>query len=202
MTPAHVDLTARNNADWTQAFVLYASPGVAPPWAAVETWASGVAYQSTSPASVVRDPTTGDLWVAAASVGGSWVSGATWAADAANWVNIGVASAYAGTPFSLVGATLKLTLAQTGGSGDTAVPRIVVIQLTSDGSDSSGQDALFIDDAINGAWHMNLPKTRAAKVPPGTYSYDVVASIGLTPSTTVTIPLLWGQFTVVEGATP
>ena len=202
MTPALVNLTTRNNVDWTQNFVLYTSPGPSPPWANVEEWQAETTYQSTEPASVVTEPATGDLYVAAASVDGAWVSADTWLADAPNWVNIGVASAYVGNPFSLVGATLKLTLAQQGSDGNASIPRIIVTQLTSDGSDPSGQDALFIDDPVNGGWHINLPKARASTVPPGVYAYDVVAIVGLTPSTTTYTPILYGTFTVLEGSTP
>lgn len=191
--PYQVNLTVRNNVDWTASFTLYNGLGATPPWSGVAAWAAGQTYQ-TSPASCVTY--LGDLYVASPAAGGSWAAASSWAADAANWTKIGDAATYAATPYDLTGSVQKMTLVKLDANGAIVSPQQKVVTLTSDGSDGNPVSLVQSSPTTNGVVTMNLSFTLGRVVAAGVYGYDMV-SIKAGAREVV----MFGTVTVVQGAT-
>ena len=197
MSLTNLNLTAANNTDWVRTFNLFNGAGLTPPWVYVAPWVSGAQYQSISPASVVTF--NSDLYVASPNTLQNWVSGSAFPDEITKWQLVGSGASYAAPAFDLTGAVIKLTLCQLDPTLTfISSPRQIVLQLTSDGSDSSGTPALFINaPTTSGSISINCPKTRTSKILPGTYGYDLVVI-----QSGAIIPAFTGQFVVTTGATP
>jgi hypothetical protein len=188
------DLTVRNNADWLAAFTFYTAYSPTAPWSNVDPWGPSLFYQSILPATVVTY--LGDLYVPSLSSPETWQSAISFAAEASNWVRVGVASTYASSPFDLTGCVLKMGLAQLDGSGNVAFPKKQVIQLSSDGSGGSTQAIAIGSPASAGNASLNLLAATAVIIPGLVYGYDMnILKSGATTTA------MWGQITVLQGAT-
>lgn len=191
--PPQIALSVRNNADWTQPIALYSSYAPTAPWSLVAPWGPSLAYQSVLPASVVTY--LGDLYVPSMSAPQTWISAATFASEAANWVLIAAAVSYQSTPFNLTGAVLKMTVATLDANGNIAAPLRPIITLTSDGSDGNPISIVPGAPLTNGTFALDLLAVRAAAAPPGVYGYDLIIIQG-----GVTTTAMFGLITVAQGA--
>lgn len=184
--PPRVDLTLRNNADWTAAFELYTSYNPVAPWSLAQEWATSQVYQSVEPASVVVYG--GDIYVAAIGGPNVWTSATTFAEEAGNWTLLAEAAGYESVAYDLTGVTLAMAIAKLDVTGQIATPKRAV--LTFETSEFS------VQTPSNGKFALDLLATRAATLPAGIYGYDALAK-----KAGNTAFLFYGQITVLQGAT-